>query len=252
MAAEVSSEAIVLRRSDSGEADRRLTLFTPTLGKLDVVAKGARKSGSRLAGSSEPLVRATFTWAEGKLRRFVTQVQPATSFPRIRLDYDLTLAALALAELVAVGVPYESPAPEVYDLLGQALGALDHGAPLVPTFVWAQARLLDLEGVHPDWTVSAVSGGQLSENPAWVSPFAGGHVRESESLRYEDRFRVSAEALIALRKIVDLDQPPAHLKRADECARTLFAFWRSALEHRLPANESFVQTLSEKPSPDLG
>ncbi|HEX9371797.1 MAG TPA: recombination protein O N-terminal domain-containing protein, partial [Roseiflexaceae bacterium] len=46
------TEAVIIRRSDFGEADRLLTLITP-LGKRRVVAKGARKTTSRLAGHIE-------------------------------------------------------------------------------------------------------------------------------------------------------------------------------------------------------
>ena len=40
-------EAIVLKRSDFGEADRLLTLFSREQGKLRAIAKGARKPQSR-------------------------------------------------------------------------------------------------------------------------------------------------------------------------------------------------------------
>ena len=59
-------EAIVLRRRDSGESDRRLTIFSRELGKIDVVAKGAKKPTSRLRGVSEPLNVGRFTYASGK------------------------------------------------------------------------------------------------------------------------------------------------------------------------------------------
>ena len=50
-------EAVVLRHSDWGEADRLLTLFTREMGKLRVVAKGVRKLRSRKAGHLEPFTR---------------------------------------------------------------------------------------------------------------------------------------------------------------------------------------------------
>ncbi|MEP7187672.1 MAG: recombination protein O N-terminal domain-containing protein, partial [Roseiflexaceae bacterium] len=46
------TEAVIIRRADFGEADRLLTLITPQ-GKRRVVAKGARKTTSRLAGHIE-------------------------------------------------------------------------------------------------------------------------------------------------------------------------------------------------------
>ncbi len=246
MGAEVSAEAVVLRRSDTGEADRRLVLLTREFGKIDVVAKGARKARSRFTGASEPLSRALFTWAEGKVRRFVTQVQPLTSFPGIRSDYDKALAAMALVELVSVGVPYESPheeASDMFELVVQSLEALELSLDWIPVLVWAEVRLLESEGVHPEWTSCAVTGAAMSVNPSWVSPTAGGLVDAMVADRFSDRFLVSSEALIGLRKTSLLERPPSSLKRADECLRTVFAFWRHTLEHRLPANEAVVQGL---------
>ncbi|MDQ3929945.1 MAG: DNA repair protein RecO, partial [Chloroflexota bacterium] len=51
------SEAVVIKRSDLGEADKILTIFTPHFGKLRVVAKGVRKVSSRLAGHVELFTR---------------------------------------------------------------------------------------------------------------------------------------------------------------------------------------------------
>ncbi len=50
------SEAVVIRRSDLGEADKILTIFTPHFGKLRVVAKGVRKVTSRLAGWNREVI----------------------------------------------------------------------------------------------------------------------------------------------------------------------------------------------------
>ena len=49
------SDAIVLRHRRLGDADRIVTLITPLRGKLDVVAKGALRVRSKLAGHLEPL-----------------------------------------------------------------------------------------------------------------------------------------------------------------------------------------------------
>ena len=40
-----ATEAIVLKRSDLGEADRIVTLFTPYKGKFHAIAKGFAPSG---------------------------------------------------------------------------------------------------------------------------------------------------------------------------------------------------------------
>lgn len=235
----------MLRRTDSGEADRRLTLFTPSLGKLDVVAKGAKKAGSRLAGSSEPMVRAVFTWAEGRHRRFVTQVQPVTSFPHLRSDFDRTSAALSLLELYAVSTPYESPIEGLYEILVQALEAMEAAEDPLPALVWAEAKLLDAEGVHPDWTVCVDTGSALTENPSWVSLAAGGPISSQAAGTHLDAFPASAEVLISLQRTSSLDGPPDKLRYAKECLVVLFRFWRHTLGERLPASESLIHNLTD-------
>jgi len=54
-----STEGIVLRRRNQGEADRVLTLCTPQ-GKIEVIVKGARKTRSRKAGHVELFARSNF------------------------------------------------------------------------------------------------------------------------------------------------------------------------------------------------
>lgn len=49
---ELKTEALVLRRTNYGEADRILTLITPE-GKISVMARGARREKSKLAGGIE-------------------------------------------------------------------------------------------------------------------------------------------------------------------------------------------------------
>ena len=130
-------QAIVLRRRDSGESDRRLTVLTVESGKMDVLAKGARKSASRLSGISEPLSACVMTLAEGKRTAFVTQAQPLASYRGLRTDFERLSYALALVELYAAVLPIDEPFPEAFDLLSRSLRHLEtHPKPMV-SLVWA-------------------------------------------------------------------------------------------------------------------
>ena len=140
--AELNVRAIVLRRTETGESDRRLTLLTQTEGKLDAVAKGARKSGSRLAGASDPLCVSNLTLAGGHRLRYITQAQPEQSFRGLRTDYDRLTMALALAELYASVIPWHEPVPDAFDLLIQSLEALESHPKPADAFLWAQVMLL--------------------------------------------------------------------------------------------------------------
>lgn len=240
---ETTVTAIVLRRRDSGESDRRLTLLTRELGKFDVVAKGAKKGGSRLAGSSDPLVVAHMTLAKGKVNRFVTQAQPIASFRGLRTDYERLSFALALTELFATVLPYEEPFEEAYDLLFQSLGVLEsHDKPVV-ALVWAQLRLLLISGFLPQFDACVSDGQPVREGEPWLSPRAGGYIRAEDAIQYTDRIQTRAEVLYGLARCAELEGPPSNLKFADECLIVLLPFWRHIAEAPLPANEAVVSEI---------
>src|SRR5215212_1988067 len=85
--------AIILKRFDLGEADRLLTLLTPRHGKIEVVAKGARKLTSAKTGHVELFTRADMLIHRG--RDLGIAVQAEMVAPYLALRDDLTLGAYA-------------------------------------------------------------------------------------------------------------------------------------------------------------
>jgi DNA repair protein RecO (recombination protein O) len=94
------TEAIVLKRIDLGEADKILTLYTPNLGKIRAVAKGVRRSKSKLGGNVETLIHSSMMLAQGRNLDIITQSQTINSFLPLRSDLWRTSCALYAAELV--------------------------------------------------------------------------------------------------------------------------------------------------------
>lgn len=233
--------SIVLRRRDAGESDRRLTLLTEECGKIDVVAKGARKAASRLAGISEPLSAAVLTFAEGKRTKFITQAQPLSSFRGLRTDFERLSSGLALAELYAAVLSVDEPFPEAYELLVRSLRWLEgHEKPVV-ALVWAEIQLLDISGFMPQFERCVVTDGAIAEARPFVSPRAGGYVCEGEAVAFTDRFRTRAEVLYGLSRLSALDDPPGNMKFVDEALADLLPFWQNIAEAQLPANEAAVR-----------
>ena len=54
-------EGIVLRETDTKEADKILTVLTKSEGKISVIARGARRKNSRIAAASQLLVYSEMT-----------------------------------------------------------------------------------------------------------------------------------------------------------------------------------------------
>lgn len=135
-------EAIVLRRRDRSESDRSLVLFTREYGKIEALAKGARKAGSRLAGVSEPLVVADFHIAWRGKSRYITQAQLGPPLVELRSDYSRLLASLTLMEVIEAAVPWESPDPDEFEFAIHSLKLLDASGDTPAVLSWCAVHLL--------------------------------------------------------------------------------------------------------------
>ncbi len=122
------THAVVLRRHNIGEADRVLTLFTPTYGKVRAVAKGVRRMKSRLAGHVELFSRVDVLLAHGRSLDIVTQAEVRDPFRALRGDLWKAAYASYVAELVDRFAEERHDGPEsriLFDVLVGALGYFD-------------------------------------------------------------------------------------------------------------------------------
>lgn len=123
-----STEAIVLKRIDLGEADRILTLFTPGKGKIHAVAKGTRRPISKLAGHVDLLCRSQLQLAVGRNLDIVTQAEGRENFLHLRNDLWHMTCGFYLAELVDRFVEDQTQHYDIYVLLLDTLRYLDADA----------------------------------------------------------------------------------------------------------------------------
>jgi DNA repair protein RecO (recombination protein O) len=198
------TEAIVLRRSDLGEADRLLTLLTPERGKLRVVAKGARKIASRKGGHVELFNRLNALIARGRGEfDIVSQVETVEPFRALREDLTRSTYAHYAAELIDRFAEEGTAQPELFDLLSDALGWLSNSTDLPLTARYFELRLLTLAGFQPQVFHCGADGKPLEEikddeNYGW-SPGEGGALCPRHAADRTDISRLSLAALKVLR-----------------------------------------------------
>lgn len=97
---EYQTEAIIIKKTKLGEADRILTMYTPGLGKIQGVAKGVRRPKSKLSGHLELLTYSQVTLALGHNLDTITGSQTINSFTPLKTDLWLTSYGLYVIELV--------------------------------------------------------------------------------------------------------------------------------------------------------
>lgn len=133
------TDAIVLRRHDFGEADRVLTLYSPSLGKLRAIAKGVRRPKSRLGGHVELFTHVNALVAQGRNLDIVTQAEAVRSFHGIRDDLWKAAYASYVAEMVDRFTEDRLENRAVFDLLRDALTYVDSLAPMARSGVVREA-----------------------------------------------------------------------------------------------------------------
>ena len=201
-----TTDAIVLSRFDLGEADRVLTLITPTGGKLKAIAKGVRRPTSRLGGSLEPFAELTVALARGRTFDVVTQVSVGHAWLNLRDSLESAATAWYLAELADRSLEERHAAEPLYTLLKRAYELLD--AAMAPGRVarWYEMHLLDELGQRPevDRCVECDRVVEADERFRWVPPL-GGILCERCPGPSHDRAGISLEAVKLLKAYQRLD-----------------------------------------------
>jgi DNA repair protein RecO (recombination protein O) len=144
-----TTEAIVLKRLNLGEADRILTLYTPSEGKLRAIAKGVRRPASRLAGHLELFSLSVLQLARGRELDVVTQAEAREVFRTVREDLERTSQAYYALELVDRFMPERLENRAVFDLLHEVLQGLDRPRPTPLALAYFQVHALAALGYRP-------------------------------------------------------------------------------------------------------
>ncbi len=170
------TEAIVLRTMNLGEADRVLTVLTPRLGKLRVIAKGVRRTRSRIGGALEPFSDVQLVLAVGRTFDVVTSSSLEDPHLGLRNDLHSTATAWYVIELADRFCEGAADSHEAFRLLAQSLSALDAGAAVPREVVarWFELALLDAMGFRPELTRCLECGATIEPAGNAFSPAAGG------------------------------------------------------------------------------
>jgi DNA repair protein RecO (recombination protein O) len=154
---------IIIKRTNLGEADRIITLFSENSGKLKAIAKGIRKIKSRLSGNVELFCLTNFTIAEGRNLDIITGAQIEKCYFNIRNDLKLTQRAYYFAELIDKLTEINDPHPEIFSILDKVLENLNNidSDLLIPYFEW---NIVTEIGYFPELQNCLNCGRKISEN----------------------------------------------------------------------------------------
>lgn len=242
------TEGVVLRRSDFGEADRLLTVFTPERGKLRLVAKGARKPSSRKSGHVELFCHSQFMVAVGRELDIITQAETLEPYRGLREDLLPTTYAYYVAELADAFTGEHDENRPLYDLLVDTFGWLSEAAkevaaggpadtlPLLARYY--ELHLLSLVGYQPQLFVCVGCRERLEPQANYISPAEGGMLCPGCGYDRVGTRELSLNALKVLRFLQTRDWQTCRLLRLTpaslaEVERVMYDYITYYLERRL-------------------
>lgn len=128
--ARLTSDALLLRRVEYGEADLVLQLLTQKLGKVSALARGARKSNKRFGGVLEAMHTLTVELDERPGAELLTLTGAKLARPRPELLRSLPALEAAGKALswVRRAAPPRTPEPAAYGVLETLLDRLADAA----------------------------------------------------------------------------------------------------------------------------
>lgn len=167
-------DALVLRLVVTGESDLVVTLLHPQRGRVDALAKGARKSVRRF-GALEPLARVSVQFGRGRGRLpLLTEATLGRAWPG-REYRQLTLASYA-AELALHAAQPEHADPALHAWLEERLdSACRSQAEVVLWWLDTDIGFLRVVGGWPDLEHCHRCGVRLDGEAAWPDALQGGY-----------------------------------------------------------------------------
>ncbi len=204
----IVTTGLVLARTNYQEADRIVTLLTPDHGKVRVIAKGVRKSKSKMAGGIELFSVGDITYIPGK-RDLHTLISTRlkTHYGDIVKDINRTMFGYELLKQINK-ITEEVVEREYFDLIVSALEGLDNAdVPLELTELWFDMQLLKLTGHMPNLTTDK-SGHKLEINKSYVFSF--------DDMAFAEREQGSSDAkLIKFLRLSSAASQPSILSKVE-------------------------------------
>lgn len=136
----IKQSAIVLRKKTLRQGNRWYTLLCKENGKVDVMARSAASSASKLAGHLEPGVESEVMLAPGKAIVHLAGAKTIQSYKYINLDLDSAILKMAALSATNNLIFNSEESENAFELLSNFLSDLNNQK----LQVWQKQRLFDL------------------------------------------------------------------------------------------------------------
>ena len=162
------TRGLVLRATETKEADYILTVLTAEHGRLAVIARGARRRSSKLAAACQHLAFSELVLYRRGSWHYLDEASTIALFDGLRADLEKLSLASYFAEMAEAVTSEDLPSGEVLSLLLNSLYALDTlQKPQSIVKAAFELKLLALSGYEPLLDGCAVCGTHNPKEPVF-------------------------------------------------------------------------------------
>jgi DNA repair protein RecO (recombination protein O) len=196
------TQGIVLKQTKLGEFDKIVTIYTPELGKLQAVAKGACRPKSKLGGNVEPLTYSLMLLAKGRNLDIITQSQTINGFLALKSDLWRMACGLYILELIDSFTVEGSESRPLFVLLLEVLNQLSEPDSNETILRYFELHLLHYLGYRPQLHRCVNCDSPVKPVVNFFSLSKGGlmcpHCNTEEDHRYEQVEAISLKPSLPL------------------------------------------------------
>lgn len=244
----IETKGVVIRQTKYSESDKILTIFTKEKGKIQAIAKGARRPKSHLMGSTEIFCYSDFLMYNGKNLYNINQGQILDSFYSLREDiYKLSYATFIL-ELVDSAMPEEESNDTLFELLVKTLTVLSDMKDDYKKLLFAfQIKYISFIGFKPQMNYCVNCGGDIN-NSIKFDIIEGGTVCEDCFTNNVDQMNLNHDLLNIMKRLMyskleELDEIDITKTQAIKIEEVLIRYITSHIEKKYFKSLEFLKHL---------
>lgn len=158
----IKTEGIIIKTLDYGEGNKILTLYTANYGKISLMARGAKKTKSRLSGVTQLFTYGQFIFFKGSQMGTLNQGEVIQRFVEVQKDIHKTAFVAYLVELVDRMVEPEQPDPYLFRQLLSGIEQINQGKDSEIVARIFEMKMLRHAGYLPNLYTCSLCGAEQS------------------------------------------------------------------------------------------
>ena len=172
------TSAINIKSYNLSESDKIVLMYSREKGLLRGVAKGSKKTKSKLGGRVDLLVANKLRLFKGRNLDTICQAEALNTFNNLRNDMDKMLYAMYMSEIVAhFGTEDDPNSEEVYDVFYKALATIAAASSIIEILLTAirfQLKMMSISGYELQLNTCLGCGCELNNKEIILSLDNGG------------------------------------------------------------------------------